>query len=73
MAREKDEAHVLKVEKILKGVFDARDTRQTKKNQVKEGLPKLQLVHSELQVMARCDRQMLHEVEQIDASKLYFL
>jgi hypothetical protein len=73
VAREKDQARVLEVQKTLKGVYQERDALQNKEKVANTELEKLCLVHAEVQTWARADREVLQQVKQIPAGKPFLL
>ena len=61
------------MEEYPKGVYKAHDALQVKEEMASEEVKKLRLVHSELQTQTRADREVLQQVEQINAGKPYLL
>lgn len=73
VAHGKDQAQVIEVEDILKGVYLEHDTLQEDQKKAAAEFEKLKSAHAEFQSQARADHEVLQQVRQIAASKSYLL
>ena len=72
-AGDKDQARVVDVEEILKGMFEARENLQVKGRRTKEELEMLHLALADPKTAARKDRKVLSQLEQITSVKAQLL